>query len=240
MIDWLDDPKIEKVQDPPIRHCSSRDGFGVNAVFIHYTAGGHYKNSTLNWWRDPNAKASAHGIIGRGENEMLQCVPFSVRAWHAGLSALEAYPYSTQPPKLADFSAVGLEVANFGKLVKKENLFFYEEGKDLKPYRLDRYAQPVYAELVYKVAGFSASSVGWWEPYAPHVVANTAYFTAKVVEAFDIPLCRVLGHEDVATPPLRKTDPGPLWPWKSFIEQVAANLKCQVPNDVWKLHRTVS
>jgi N-acetyl-anhydromuramyl-L-alanine amidase AmpD len=71
-------------------------------------------------------------------------------------------------------------------------------------------------------------------------VDSVARLTVDLVQTFDVPIQRIIGHEDVATPlGHRKFDPGPLWNWKKFIPDVCGRLGISVPNDVWKLHKTV-
>ena len=56
-------------------------------LVIHYTAGRNAA-STINWLTNPDARASAHIVIGR-DGSITQLVPFNRIAWHAGTSQWE-------------------------------------------------------------------------------------------------------------------------------------------------------
>ena len=53
-------------------------------LIIHYTAGAS-KESSVNWFMNPQARASAHVVIGM-DGSISQVVPFNKVAWHAGIS----------------------------------------------------------------------------------------------------------------------------------------------------------
>lgn len=59
---------------------------GMQPVFlvIHYT-GDDSLGGAVAWLKQPEAKASAHFVIGR-DGEVVQMVPINRRAWHAGAS----------------------------------------------------------------------------------------------------------------------------------------------------------
>jgi N-acetylmuramoyl-L-alanine amidase len=58
----------------------------ITAIVIHYT-GAMTTESTLSWFARPEAKASAHFVIGR-DGEIVRCVEDHRRAWHAGSSTM--------------------------------------------------------------------------------------------------------------------------------------------------------
>ena len=53
-------------------------------IIIHYTSGVS-ASSSINWLCNPNAKASAHIVIGR-DGQITQLAPFNRVTWHAGIS----------------------------------------------------------------------------------------------------------------------------------------------------------
>lgn len=104
-------------------------------------------------------KVSSHFLIRR-DGELIQFVPCTRRAWHAGQSQWHGRS------RCNDFS-VGVEL----------------EGADDQPFADSQYA--VLADL-----------------------------TRVLQRAYPIKDC--VGHSDIATPPGRKTDPGPHFDWARF------------------------
>src|SRR4030095_12501663 len=78
-------------------------------LVMHYTAVTTFE-STLNHFQNPNAKASAHLLIGR-DGKVAQFAPFNIVAFHAGESQWKGLS------GLNNFS-IGIELVNGGKLVK--------------------------------------------------------------------------------------------------------------------------
>jgi len=55
-----------------------------------------------------------------------------------------------------------------------------------------------------------------WQPYPPDQVDALIRLAKDIVARYQIPPTRVVGHSDIA--PQRKTDPGPLFPWKALYD----------------------
>jgi N-acetylmuramoyl-L-alanine amidase len=55
-----------------------------------------------------------------------------------------------------------------------------------------------------------------WQPYPPAQVDALIRLSKDIVTRYGIPPTRVVGHSDIA--PQRKTDPGPLFPWKQLYD----------------------
>jgi N-acetylmuramoyl-L-alanine amidase len=55
-----------------------------------------------------------------------------------------------------------------------------------------------------------------WEAYTPFQIDMIKRLAADVIARYDIAPINVLGHSDIA--PSRKSDPGPLFPWKELAE----------------------
>lgn len=86
-----------------------------DTIVVHYTGGGDARSSAL-YLADPATKASAHVVIAR-DGQVFQLVPFNVRAWHAGVSALEGRT------NVNAFS-FGIELANAGRLTRRDDRWF--------------------------------------------------------------------------------------------------------------------
>ncbi len=55
----------------------------INKIVIHITDGGANINGTISWFKNPDAKVSAHYVIGQ-DGEIVQMVAHNDVAWHAG------------------------------------------------------------------------------------------------------------------------------------------------------------
>jgi N-acetylmuramoyl-L-alanine amidase len=234
---WLDRPwSHHPMQVCP--HKSSRLGAAIDAIVLHYTAGGSH-DGTVRWFLDPAAKASAHFVVGRG-GEIIQVVPLDERAWHVGKARFEVG--GVELVEAVDRSAVGIEIANYGMLMRQGNDYFFERGRDMVKYDTTKYGMPVYSRLDFIDNTKSPDIEAYWEPYPKAQVEAVVKLCEALLDEFKIPLKRIVGHEDVAYPQGRKTDPGPLWPWTEFMELLAGSKsrQCQpLPADVWALHKTV-
>lgn len=78
-------------------------------ILVHDTAGRLDGNTTVNWFMNRNANASAHLVIHR-DGKVTQLAPFNTKTWHAGRSNLNGR-------KGVNNFAVGIEIVNPGKLI---------------------------------------------------------------------------------------------------------------------------
>lgn len=60
------------------------------------------------------------------------------------------------------------------------------------------------------------------ESYPAAQMAAVAELTADICNRYAIPLNRIIGHADIATPRGRKVDPGGDFAWDAFLLDVAA------------------
>ncbi|MGL4438255.1 MAG: N-acetylmuramoyl-L-alanine amidase, partial [Bosea sp. (in: a-proteobacteria)] len=76
-------------------------------LIMHYTAG-MTAAGAINWFKNPEAEASAHLVIDR-DGKITQMMPFNKVAWHAGISSWQG---------LTGFNrhSIGIEIVNAGKL----------------------------------------------------------------------------------------------------------------------------
>ncbi len=157
-------------------------------VVMHYTAGASARGSAA-WLANPASGASAHLVIGR-DGEVIQCVNFENRAWHAGRSAWKG---------LANLNdhAIGIELANWGPLAPSPAGWCAPDGKDVP-------AIPARHRNGGPLCG--------WETY-PAIQIETA---AAIVRALSkvYPIREIVGHDDIA--PQRKRDPGPAFDMAAF------------------------
>ena len=155
-------------------------------LVIHFTANGSV-SGTVKWFQKQGSEASAHIIIGR-DGELVQMVPFNIRAWHAGRSHWRG---------LTDLNShsIGIELVNWGKLV-------YRKGK------LNSWAQQVIEESDAERLMDKDGREGWWQRFPVEQLEVCFNLCREIVQHYQLE--DVLGHFDVS--PGRKIDPGPAFP----------------------------
>ncbi|MFL4555907.1 N-acetylmuramoyl-L-alanine amidase [Yersinia kristensenii] len=146
----------------------------VRFLVLHYTATDDAESLKLL----TQGNVSAHYLVKThpdnldGKPIVLQLVPESERAWHAGVS------YWHGRNSLNDTS-IGIEIVN---------------------------------------KGFTEKMLGrQWYPYNESQIQLIERLTKDIVERYNIDPTDVVAHSDIA--PQRKSDPGPLFPWKRLAEQ---------------------
>lgn len=160
-------------------------------LIMHFTAGAS-AGSSINWLTNPQAKASAHLVIGR-DGAITQLVAFNRKAWHAGRSRLGTR-------KGFNNFSIGIELANAGALKHSGGGWKTSWGGAIDD------------DKVVEAAHKNGGPVRGWEDY-PEAQLNAALEVGALL-ARHYKLKDVLGHEDIA--PGRKTDPGPAFPLESF------------------------
>jgi len=164
-------------------------------LVIHYTAG-RDAESSIRWFADPLAKASAHLVIGR-DGRITQQVPFDRIAWHAGKSGWKG------DIGLNRFS-LGIELDNAGRLTRV--------GERFRAWFGGEYPASEVIEAVHK----HESEPTGWHLYTPDQIEAAVAVASLLVDKYG--LLDVVGHEDIS--PGRKSDPGPAFPMASFRSRV--------------------
>ncbi|HEN3568029.1 TPA: N-acetylmuramoyl-L-alanine amidase [Yersinia enterocolitica] len=146
----------------------------VRFLVLHYTATDDAESLRLLTQGDVSAHylVKTHPESLDGKPVVLQLVPESQRAWHAGVS------YWQGRNSLNDTS-IGIEIVNRGfteRMLRRE-----------------------------------------WYPYNESQIELIERLTKDILERYNIDPTNVVAHSDIA--PLRKSDPGPLFPWKRLAEQ---------------------
>lgn len=145
----------------------------VRFLVLHYTATDDATSLKIL----TQGEVSAHYLVKThpdsidGKPIVLQLVPESQRAWHAGVSNWHGRS------SLNDTS-IGIEIVN---------------------------------------KGFTEKMLGReWYPYNESQIKLIERLTKDIVERYGIDPTDVIAHSDIA--PLRKSDPGPLFPWKRLAQ----------------------
>lgn len=161
-------------------------------LVMHYTAATTF-DSSLNWFKNPLAQASAHLLIGR-DGRITQFAPFNIVTWHAGRSQWRGLVGLNQ-------FAIGIELVNGGKLVRSGDKWLCPVDKKTVPD----------AEVI-MATHKNEAIVAAWQEYTDVQMEVAIEIAALLVKTYG--LKDVVGHEDIA--PLRKSDPGPAFPMASF------------------------
>jgi len=198
----------KRIDQLPSPTHSSRRGLPVYATVVHFDRS---PNDTAGraWLVDSLARASAHFTIAR-TGETKQLVDLTQAAWHAGVSEM------TVDGRLlhgANLFTIGIERANVGPVVRGESgRFFWEDGRTVR--RLPESFVAVRSALVFP-NGFRFES--FWEPYPePQLRALEVLLDELAANGFERAAKNLVGHEEIATPIGRKTDPGGAFGWERF------------------------
>lgn len=170
-------------------------------LIIHFTSG-MTAQSSIGFWKSPEAQgASAHIIIDR-DGTVFQCRAFDRTCGHAGKSRWKD-PTDGVRAGCNDFS-IGIELANAGDSVS---------GSVEEPKAFGKH--PCEAGAI-RAQHKNGGAVSLWENY-PAAQLDACFAVAKaLVERYK--LDDVCGHEDIA--PERKNDPGPAFPMQKLRESV--------------------
>ncbi|MHA7833779.1 MAG: N-acetylmuramoyl-L-alanine amidase [Algiphilus sp.] len=166
-------------------------------LVMHYTAG-RDMDSSVHWFENPNANASAHLVIGR-DGRIVQMVAFNRKAWHAGRSHWEGISG-------LNGHSIGIELDNHGQLEPRPGGW--------GPWFDPETTLPA-ADCLEAVHPNGGPVVGW-HCYTSVQLAVAMSVASLLVAKYG--LVDVLGHEDIA--PDRKTDPGPAFPMQRFRNRV--------------------
>jgi len=176
-------------------------------LVMHYTAG-RSAESSVSWLLNPQAKASAHLVIGR-DGSITQLVPFNVVAWHAGASSWEGVSG-------LNHHSIGIELDNVGRLD-------HIAGKWVSPLKIQVPDNQVrVAKHKNEAPGTPPSG---WQTYTPEQI-DAAFSVAQALIAH-YRLQDIIGHDDIA--PGRKNDPGPDFPMASLRARLYGRQEDDLP-----------
>jgi len=185
---------------------SPNQGEALNPEYlvIHYTAGRNARQS-IDWFKNPGAKASAHAVIAR-DGAVTQMVPFNRVAWHAGISSWEGRVGMNH-------YSIGIELDNAGRLRR--------HGIKWRAWFEDEYDDADVIEAVHK----HESQLCGWHVYTAAQIAAVLDLAALLMRHYS--LRDILGHEDIA--PGRKSDPGPAFPMENLRAKLLGRIADELP-----------
>jgi N-acetylmuramoyl-L-alanine amidase len=161
-------------------------------LVMHYTADTN-PQTTISWFTSSIAKASAHLLIAR-DGGITQFAPFNIVTWHAGKSQWKGLNGLNQ-------HAIGIELTNAGRLMKTGNAWICPADHKKIP-----------NTEVIMATHKNETAEAAWQTYSQAQLKIAVEIAALLVTTYN--LKDVIGHDDIA--PIRKSDPGPAFPMKSF------------------------
>lgn len=184
----------EKASEQIIQERTNNKGGNMIPTFIiiHFTAGSSAESS-VDWFKNPGAGASAHLVIDRN-GKIWQLIDFKLKAWHAGRSRWAEHL------NFNDFS-IGIELDNPGRMRKDGEKFVAWFGKE--------YAKGNVLEALHK----HEDNISYWHNYTEKQIETCLEVCKLIMQKYPT-IKDILGHEDIA--PIRKNDPGPLFPMENF------------------------
>ena len=187
---WLQGDNISRQNTPNI-------GGDLKPRFLiyHFTAGSSLESSVEHLC-SPDAKASAHLLLGR-DGRIVQLAPFNRVTWHAGVSAWQGLSGLNQ-------YSIGIEMDNAGQLKQVGDHYSAWFGGNYPP------------DQVVMAAHKNGGGVVPWQVYTDIQIQRALELGKLLVQSYG--LQDVLGHDDIA--PGRKTDPGPAFPLASIRSRI--------------------
>jgi N-acetylmuramoyl-L-alanine amidase len=198
-------------------------------VIIHYTAGDTL-SPALNWFLNTkreknddsaNPKALAAHIIIDTDGTILQLIPFNRKANHSGSSVWDGVDGFNS-------KSIGIEIVNPGFVEKMPNGIFrrLESNKEgVKKYKnyTNEEAERI-KEAKHKLKHLE--KLNYWMAFTEEQIDAVINLSKLLFDKYQ--LINALGHDDVS--PLRKQDPGPLFPWSRYKTEVLGK-----NNDIGKI-----
>ena len=199
--DFLCDDDGNRYRFEDIRSYDKNIKIKPKYIILHYTAGIPIEG-TIETFR--TQQVSSHLVVDR-DGSIIQCVPFNLRAWHAG------------PSQWADRTdlnshSIGIEINNFG-LVRRNAANQWERGGIILP---DEDVIEATHKFLYKPFG--------WQIYPEAQLAAVLEILKTLIAAYDT-ILDIAGHDDIynsgvegpgGLPEPEKLDPGPAFPMDSF------------------------
>ncbi len=174
-----------------------------SVLVLHYTAT-RSAASAIRTLADAKAasRVSCHLVLDR-DGVVTQLLPFNVAGWHVGVSEYKGRQ------GVNNFS-IGIEMVNAG-IVARPRAGFY----------VDWTGSQVPSDEVIQAKHRITGGMGYWQTYPQAQIDAAVAIGRALFDAYK--LKDVVGHEDVATPKGRKTDPGPAFPLSATKLQIMAN-----------------
>lgn len=171
-------------------------------LVMHFTAINSMKG-VVSWFRNPASKVSCHLNVDL-DGSIVQMVPLNVKAWHAGKSQWRGH---------TDLNAysIGIELINYGPTpFRNETVILTREGRNFD----GDWGNP--ENWLAAEHPLEPGRKQWWQRFERAQFDTLDALVPLLVDTYN--LREVVGHEEIATPRGRKTDPGPAFPLGHYKE----------------------
>lgn len=167
----------------------------VKYLVLHHTGPGSF-NGIVNWLCNPQAKASAHYVLGANA-QLTQLVNTGKEAWHAGRAKWEGV-------RIDNHCSIGIEICNIGRMDKGEDgFYYYEQGRQTKKYTGK--IEPHAGTIVYPSGKILS---GYYAPYPEKQIKKLVALSKALIDKYPaITRDNVITHYDIGYPEGRKNDP---------------------------------
>jgi N-acetylmuramoyl-L-alanine amidase len=204
ILDGMDDPEVvQLVPHFKFKRSPNTTGGTITPKFLvmHFTAS-HIADHAVDWFMNPSSKVSAHIVLDR-DGSITQMVPFNVVGWHVGASYWKGHSGLNS-------HSIGIEVVNYGfGGGMRDGLVQPRRKGDFDPAKWGKPEDWVHAEHP-----LEPGRPLYWQRFTEEQLAVLDWLTPMLVDHYR--LREVVGHEEVAIPQGRKTDPGPAFPLRYF------------------------
>jgi N-acetylmuramoyl-L-alanine amidase len=191
-IEPIDLMKVKFVASP--NKSNRRNGQIPSHIVLHHTGPGSF-NGIVKWLCNSNAKASAHYVVGT-DGQLKQLVNTMKKAWHAGRSGWAG------SSDVNNFT-IGIEICNIGLMEKRDDGFYYEQGRKMVKYTGELVPSHSYIEYTN-----GKMLDGWFVPYPDKQIDKLVALCKALVKKYPgITRDHIITHFQVAFPPGRKNDP---------------------------------
>ncbi len=167
-------------------------------ILLHDTAGRLDGDTTVDWFLNPGANASAHLVVHR-DGRVTQMAKFNMKTWHAGRSSLGGRS------GVNSFS-LGIEIVNPGKLTPLGGRYY------------QAWFGEIYSNNDYSIIEKSTSEhgAGGWMGYTPEQLEAVEQLSVALFQKYDLQW--LWPHWKVS--PGRKVDTNPLFPLEHVRSKV--------------------
>lgn len=186
--------KDNRLKGVPFKGAADSGGvIEPTGIVVHYTAGANKESDLEVLTAEDQRYVSSHVLIGR-DGSITQMVDFNVAAYHAGRSSWDGQQNCN------DFT-IGIEISNFGPLIKRCGRYYAWPRNFGRPLDLNR---NVFAGKHKN----EECSYEYWEGFTCSAMHCVMRLCQSLIKTY--PIKFIVGHDDIA--PGRKIDPGPAFP----------------------------
>lgn len=142
--------------------------FDKTQIYLHHTVSSTVE-SAFNWWNQTNERVGTAYIVDK-DGSVYECFSPDKWAWHIGAGSTSQH----------NKQSIGIEIVNEGWLVKKNDDFYWFDGKY-------KYNGEVFIQ--------DWRGQKYWADYAKPQVASVALLVEKLVNDFSIKPDVIIDHE---------------------------------------------